>query len=105
LIQRLIDGLGRVAGVTVHGTRDARRQVAPVSFTLHGISPSDAALRLDEEYGVLCRVGLHCAPAAHRTIGTFPTGTIRFAPGSFTTEAEIDAAVAAVAALKRGTGP
>jgi len=80
------------------------QQAAPVSFTLRGISPSDAALRLDEEHGVLCRVGLHCAPAAHRTIGTFPAGTIRFAPGSFTTEGEIDAAIAAVAALLRGAG-
>lgn len=104
LVQRLIDGLARMDGVTLHGTRDARRQAAPVSFTLRGISPSDAALRLDEEHGVLCRVGLHCAPAAHRTIGTFPAGTIRFAPGSFTTEGEIDAAIAAVAALLRGAG-
>jgi cysteine desulfurase family protein len=102
LVQRLIDGLAAVDRVTVHGTRDARRQVAPVSFTLRGMSPSDAGLRLDEEHGVLCRVGLHCAPAAHRTIGTFPGGTVRFAPGAFTTEAEIDAAVAAVATLARG---
>jgi cysteine desulfurase family protein len=99
LVQHLIDGLSSIEGVTVHGTCDARRQVAPVSFTLRGISPSDAALRLDEEHGVLCRVGLHCAPAAHRTIGTFPAGTIRFAAGTFNTEAEIDAAIAAVAAL------
>lgn len=105
LVQRLIDGLGRIDGVTLYGTRDARLQVAPVSFTLRGISPSDAALRLDEEHGILCRVGLHCAPAAHRTIGTFPTGTIRFAPGSFTTEDEIDAALAAVAALPREGAP
>jgi cysteine desulfurase family protein len=99
LVQHLIDGLSSIEGVTVHGTCDARLQVAPVSFTLRGISPSDAALRLDEEHGVLCRVGLHCAPAAHRTIGTFPAGTIRFAAGTFNTEAEIDAAIAAVAAL------
>jgi cysteine desulfurase family protein len=101
LVQRLIDGLVAIDGVTVRGTRDARRQLAPVSFTLRGVSPSDAALRLDEEYGVLCRVGLHCAPAAHRTIGTFPAGTIRFALGSFNTESEIDAAVVAVAAVMR----
>jgi len=52
--------------------------------------------RLDEEFGVLARVGLHCAPAAHRTIGTFPTGTVRFSPGPFATEDQIARALAAV---------
>jgi len=99
LVQSLLDGLQAIDGVTVYGTGDARRQTAAVSFNIAGLSPSTAGLRLDEEYGVLCRVGLHCAPAAHRTIGAFPDGTIRFAPGPFTTEAEIDRALQAVAAL------
>ena len=42
---------------------------------------------------MLTRVGLHCAPAAHRTLGTYPQGTVRFAPGYFTTKADIDAAI------------
>jgi cysteine desulfurase family protein len=99
IVGRLIDGLREIPDVRVHGTCEARRQAAAVSFTVAGRSPSELGLRLDEEHAVLCRVGLHCAPAAHRTIGTFSTGTVRFAPGSFTTEAEIDTAVAAVAAL------
>ena len=101
LIQRLIDGLAYLDGVTVYGTCDARRQAAPVSFNIAGVSPSDVGLRLDEDYGILCRIGLHCAPAAHRTIGTFPRGTVRFALGNFTTEEQIDAAIAAVAELAR----
>jgi selenocysteine lyase/cysteine desulfurase len=55
--------------------------------------------------GQLYKGGLHCAPAAHRTIGTFPEGTVRFAPGIETTEQEIDSAVAAVARIMdRGNG-
>ncbi|MCK4413886.1 MAG: aminotransferase class V-fold PLP-dependent enzyme [Candidatus Eisenbacteria sp.] len=77
------------------------RQVASVSFNIAGCTPSEIGLRLDEESDVLCRVGLHCAPAAHRTIGTFPGGTIRFSPGAFTTRGEIDTAVKAVARLAR----
>ena len=54
---------------------------------------------LDEEYGVMCRVGLHCAPAAHRTMGTFPGGTVRFGLGYYNTVDDVDAAITAVAEL------
>ncbi len=101
LTRRLIEGLSAIPGVTVYGTRDPARQTAVVSFNIAGMEPSEVGLRLDEEFGIMCRVGLHCAPAAHRTIGTFPTGTVRFAPGAFTTTEEIDRAVEAVARLAR----
>jgi len=103
LTQRLIDGLSDVVGVTVYGSRRAERQTATVSFNLAGMSPSEAGLRLDEEYGILCRVGLHCAPAAHRTIGTFPTGTVRLALSAFSSEQDIDTALEAVRHLAEGT--
>ncbi len=96
LTQRLLDGLRAIPGVTVYGAHDAARQVAVVAFNIAGISPAAAGLRLDEEYGILCRVGLHCSPAAHRTLGTFPEGTIRFALGAFTTADEVERAIAAV---------
>ncbi len=64
--------------------------------------PSEAALELDERFAIMSRPGLHCAPAAHRTIGTFPQGTVRFGFGFFNTEAEIDAALEAIRDLARG---
>ncbi|MEA3339178.1 MAG: aminotransferase class V-fold PLP-dependent enzyme, partial [Chloroflexota bacterium] len=67
LTQRLIDGLRAIPGVTVYGGLDAKRQTATVSFNVAGMAPSEAGLRLDDEYGIMCRVGLHCAPAAHKT--------------------------------------
>ena len=54
------------------------------------------ALRLEKEFGILCRPGLHCSPAAHRTIGTFPEGTVRFGLSFFNTEEEIEEAIQAV---------
>jgi selenocysteine lyase/cysteine desulfurase len=70
--------------------------MAVVSFTIAGIAPSEIGLRLDEDYGVLCRVGLHCAPAAHRTLMTFPTGTVRFGLSVWNTAAEVERALDAV---------
>ena len=66
---------------------------------IDGLSQSEVGLRLDEDYEIMCRVGLHCSPIAHKTIGTFPDGTVRFGLGTFTTEDEIDAAVQAVRKL------
>lgn len=96
LTQRLVEGLGNITGVQVYGPDRAQKRTAVVSFSVAGHQVSEIGLRLDEESGVLCRVGLHCAPAAHRTLGTFPTGTVRLAPGPLTTLDEIDAALKAI---------
>jgi len=96
LTAQLIEGLKSIPGVTLYGGHDAARQTATVSFNVAGLEPSEVGLRLDEEYGLLCRVGLHCAPAAHKTIGTFPRGTVRFGLSYFNTGEEIETAVRAV---------
>ena len=101
LTRQLLAGLGDIPGVTVYGGLDGARQTATVSFNLAGMEPSEVGLRLDEEYGIMCRVGLHCAPAAHRTLGTFPNGTVRFGLGAFNTSDEVDAALSAVGQLAR----
>ncbi len=82
--------------VTVYGPNDAKMQTAVVSFNLKNITPSDAALYFEEKWGIMCRPGLHCAPAAHKTIGTFSQGTVRFSFGFFHSEQDIDKAVSAV---------
>ena len=99
LTRRLIDGLGNIAGVRIVGTGDARRQTSAVCFTVDGLSCSDVAHDLDERFGIMCRPGLHCAPRAHRTLGTWPEGTVRFGLGAFCTEAEVEQALEAVARL------
>ena len=99
LSQRLIDGLQEITGVIVYGPRQANRQTATISFNIEGMSPAEVGLRLDDEYGILCRVGLHCAPAAHKSLGTFPVGTVRFGLGAFNTMAEVNIALEAVRRL------
>jgi cysteine desulfurase/selenocysteine lyase len=99
LTQRLIDGLRSLPSVIVYGTLHADLQIATVSFNVVGMEPSEVGLRLDDEYGILCRVGLHCAPAAHKTIGTFPDGTVRFGLNGFNTMDEVETALAAVEEL------
>ncbi|MBM4309326.1 MAG: aminotransferase class V-fold PLP-dependent enzyme [Deltaproteobacteria bacterium] len=97
----LLERLQAIPGVSVYGPRDASLQTATVSFNIQGMSPSRAGQLLDERFGILCRVGLHCAPRAHTTIGTFPHGTIRFSPGVFSAQDEIAIAADAVECLNR----
>ncbi len=104
LSQQLLDGLRSIPGVTVYGPAEAHLRTAVVSFNIAGMEPSEAGLRLDEEFGIMCRVGLHCAPAAHRTIGTFPVGTVRFGLGAFNTAGEVDRALEAVERLAEEAG-
>jgi cysteine desulfurase/selenocysteine lyase len=95
---RLADALARIPGVVIHSTRLA--DTAPiVTITLDGVDPAEAALRLDRDFGVLVRAGLHCAPESHAVLGTGGSGAIRFSVGWATTEAEVDRAAAAVARL------
>jgi len=99
LTQALIEGLHSIPGAIVYGTLDPELQTATVSFNIDGMPPSLAGLRLDDEYGIGCRVGLHCAPTAHRTLGTFPDGTVRFGLSAFNTAEEVEVALGAVRQL------
>lgn len=96
LTERLMKGLMEIKGVKVYGPGDASRQMAVVAFNITGKDPSDVGFVLDSSFGIMARVGLHCAPDAHRTIGTFPQGTVRLSPGYFNTMEEVDFAVDAV---------
>jgi cysteine desulfurase / selenocysteine lyase len=96
LVRQLMDGLASIDGLTLHGARDPARKTGVVLFTLDGVDPAEIGDRLDAEFGIAVRVGLHCAPQAHRTIGTFPKGGVRMSPGFFNTAEEIDRTVDAV---------
>ncbi|MCE5263497.1 MAG: aminotransferase class V-fold PLP-dependent enzyme [Deltaproteobacteria bacterium] len=102
LTGRFLAGVKEIPGVTLYGPADPSRQAAVVSFNIEGLMPSEVAWELDERFAILSRPGLHCSPAAHRTIGTFPEGTVRFGFGCFNTEAEIDAALSAIRELAGG---
>jgi cysteine desulfurase family protein len=101
LTERLLRGLLEIGGVTVYGPGTAEKQLATVSFNIQGVASSEVGLRLDEEYGILCRVGLHCAPAAHRTLGTFPEGTVRFGLSYLNREEEVEETLQAIRRITR----
>ena len=96
LLARLFEGMARIPGVTVYGPRDPSRCVSVVPFLVEGKDPAQVGLRLEREFGILVRSGLHCSPASHRTLGTFPDGTVRVSPGPFTTKREISAFLSAI---------
>ncbi|MCK4923682.1 MAG: aminotransferase class V-fold PLP-dependent enzyme [Spirochaetes bacterium] len=75
------------------------KQTGVLSLNIAGLSPSKVGQTLDREYGIQTRVGLHCAPSAHRTIGTFPDGTVRLSWGPFTTEKDVRRVVRALHAI------
>ncbi len=96
LARRLADGLRALAGVELHGWRDGAPHTGVLSFTVAGADTGELAARLDREHGICLRAGLHCAPAAHRRIGTFPSGTLRVGIGPYNTADDVDALLMAI---------
>ena len=102
LSARLLGGLRDVPGVSLIGPDTTEGRVGVFSLDFPGKDNAEIAARLEEDFGILTRCGLHCAPNAHRTLGTFPRGTVRLSLGWFNTEADIDRALQAVKALSAG---
>lgn len=92
----LRQGLSDIAGITLLGPADPTERTAVVSFTVNGLDSSMISYQLDEKYGIITRGGLHCAPWAHKTIGTLTSGALRLSPGYFNTEQDIKQALSAI---------
>lgn len=104
LTGRFLDGLKQLdpdeSRFRIAGRRDLKARTGVVSLQPLFADPAQVAYALDETYAIMTRVGLHCAPAAHQTLGTFPTGTIRFSFGWWNTESEVDQALIALKELE-----
>ncbi len=99
LCRMLMDGLQAIAQVELCGPVDSSKKTAVVSFNIKGMDCGELSMGLDYYYGIVSRSGLHCAPLAHKTIGTYETGACRLSPGYFNREEDIDLAIRAVAEL------
>jgi selenocysteine lyase/cysteine desulfurase len=99
LFEELWEGLAAIEGVTLYGPAEASHRGSALSLTVDGFAPGDVAAILDSSFGIAARSGLHCAPRAHRSIGTFPAGTVRLSPGGFNTSAETKTAVEAIESI------
>ncbi|GAA6390297.1 aminotransferase class V-fold PLP-dependent enzyme [Megasphaera sp.] len=99
LTRRFLDGLTTIPDLFVAGKQDTEQRVAVVSVSSSSKDNAQIAFELENQYGILTRVGLHCAPWAHKTLTTFPTGTVRFSFSHYNTEDEVDKAIAALHAI------
>ena len=96
LTVRFLEGIRGVPGVRIVGPDTPEGRVGVVSLDFPGRDNAEVAEALECRFGILTRCGLHCAPAAHQTLGTFPRGTVRFSWGWFSTAGDIDQALDAV---------
>ena len=88
-----------VENLTVYGPRDISRRAGIFSVNVAGMSPAKLASALEADFGICTRAGVHCAPLAHKTIGTYPAGACRLSFGPFTTEDHVRRAAAALAEI------
>ena len=99
LTERFLSGALDIPCLRVVGRRDISGRAGVVSVVPENADPALVADALGREYGIMVRVGLHCAPNAHKTLGTFPTGTIRFSFGRWNTPQQVDTALSALREL------
>ena len=99
LCERLWRHLDEAGGFEVFGRRDPARRVGTLSFRCEALPAAEVGGILDQAFDIAVRPGLHCAPYVHRSLGTFPEGTVRVSPGPFSTEGDIDALAAALAEI------
>lgn len=99
LVKMFLEGIRDLPAITVFGKTDTVLRLPIVSFNVAGLDPAFVALKLDERFNIMSRPGLHCAPSAHKTIGTYPHGTVRFSFSYFNSEEQVVAAIYALRQL------
>jgi len=101
LTKHFIEGISKIDKIKAYGPLNEKEQGAVVSINIGDEDSSEISYILDEKYDIQVRPGLHCAPLAHKTIGTFEQGVVRFSFGPFNTHEEIDYALKAIFEISR----
>ena len=101
LIRRAGEGLDKIPNVHGFLSLEASLQAGVLSFTVDGLSPESVAEEMAKR-GIALRAGLHCAPFAHKTVGTLPDGTVRLSVSAFNRESEIDTFLSSLRAIAAG---
>jgi cysteine desulfurase family protein len=96
LVKIFIEGIMNLSGIVIYGQTSADWRIPVVSFNIAGMDPAMIALELDERFKIMSRSGIHCAPSAHKTIGTYPQGTVRFSFSYFNNQEQVAKAVEAI---------
>jgi len=96
LTKKFIDGLCNIPSINIYGHKDTYNRTSTISINSTRIDNSELGFYLDSNFGITTRTGLHCAPLAHQSIGTYPNGTIRFSFGYFNDEKDVDYALSSL---------
>lgn len=104
LTRHLLEGLQQLPGMVVYGPQDPKLQTGTVAINLKEVDNAELCFVLDQKFGIMTRPGLHCAPLAHKTIGTFPQGVLRLSIGHFTTKEEVDYVLESLAQICHALG-
>lgn len=97
----LMEGLIELRGITIYGPRKWAKRIGVVSFNLEGLTSSEVASRLNDQYDICVRSGLHCAPLAHRTIGTLENGAVRASLSYMNTAEDVDYLLESLTAITK----
>ena len=103
LTQAFLEGLQSIDGINIVGKQNIQDRIAVVSITIDGMDPANIAYELESTYHIMTRVGLHCAPRAHQTLGTYPEGTVRFSFGYTNTHKDVESALSALHRILKNT--
>ena len=103
LTQAFLEGLQSIDVVNIVGKQDIQDRTAVVSITIDSMDPASIAYELESTYHIMTRVGLHCAPRAHQTLGTYPEGTVRFSFGYTNTHEDVESALSALHRILKNT--
>ena len=99
-----LEQAAQLEGIRIVGRPDTEKRVAVVSLDFQTVDNAVAAFELERRAGIMTRVGLHCSPLAHQSLGTFPQGTVRFAFSACNTREEIDVCIAVLKELLSEVG-
>lgn len=101
LLKRLLQGLEGIDLLEVYGSPHPETNLSTISLNFSTLNPSEVGYLLDKRFGILVRVGLHCSPWVHQTIGTYPKGTVRISLGYFNTFQEVDYLIEALREISK----
>ena len=103
LTQAFLEGLQSIDGINIVGKQNIQDRTAVVSIAIDGMDPASIAYEQESTYHIMTRVGLHCAPRAHQTLGTYPEGTVRFSFGYANTLKDVESALSALQRIAKNT--
>ena len=103
LTKAFLEGFQSITGVNIIGKQDILDRTAVVSITIDDMDAASIAYELESKYRIMTRVGLHCAPRAHQTLGTYPEGTVRFSFGYTNTYEDVKSALSALNRIVKNT--